>query len=173
MILNTNNEKILEFFLKEPLKGFQVRELIRLTKLGNPTVVRGIKKLLDLKLIHKRKGRVYPYYEANCDSSLFKKLKLFYSLVSLEKLIQEVIRKTKPNCIVLFGSCAKGEDTEKSDLDLFVQAEREKIETKKIEKRLNRKINFLFEPTIKNLNKELMNNLSNGIVVYGFLEAVK
>ena len=94
-------------------------------------------------------------------------------MVFLEKLIRNIAEKTRPNCIILFGSGAKGEDTEKSDIDLFVQAKRQKIKTDKAKNNLNRKINLLFEPKIKNLNKEFINNLSNGIVVYGFLEVIK
>ena len=173
MFLETNNEKILEIFMKKPTEGFQIRDIVRLSKLGNPTVTRVLAKLKAKGLVKKTKGRVYPYYEANLDSYLFKKLKLACNLLSLEKLIKKIVAKTRPNCVVLFGSAAKGEDTEKSDIDLFVQSRRQEVNANKTEKLLNRKINLLFEPEIKKLGKELRNNLANGIVVYGFFEVVK
>ncbi len=170
MILNTNNEKILELFFKKPITGFQMREVIRLTKLGNPTVVRGLNLLTKKKLIKKSKGRVYPFYEANLEDSFFKKLKIFYNLVCLEDAVKKIVEKTRPNCIVLFGSGKKGEDTEQSDIDLFVQAERKEINFSNSEKKLNRKINVLFESDLSKLNKELVNSLVNGIVIYGFMK---
>lgn len=170
MILNNNNEKILKLFLKKPTTGFQIRDVIRLTKLGNPTVVRGLKLLISKKLITKKQGRVYPFYEANLEDNFFRKLKIFYNLICLEDAIKTIIEKTRPSCIVLFGSGAKGEDIEKGDIDLFVQAERKEINISSSEKKLNRKINLLFEPDLNKLNKELVNNLINGIVVYGFIK---
>ena len=44
-----------------------------------------------------------------------------------------------PDAIVLFGSASRGEDTEKSDIDLFLVAEREEIELSGFEKKLKRK----------------------------------
>ncbi|MEN7982622.1 MAG: nucleotidyltransferase domain-containing protein [Nanoarchaeota archaeon] len=170
MILNTNNEKILELFLKKPTTGFQIRDIIRLTKIGNPTVIRGLRLLVSKKLIVKNKGRIYPFYEANLENNFFRKLKIFYNLICLEDVVKNIIKKTNPNCIVLFGSGAKGEDTEQGDIDLFVQAERKEISFSNSERKLNRKINFLFEPDLTKLNKELANNLVNGIVIYGFME---
>ena len=159
--------------MKNPTEGLQVRDILRLTRLGNPTVMRALAKLKAKRLVKKTKGRIYPYYEANMDIYLFKKLKLAYSLLGLEGLGKEIVIKTRPNCIVLFGSAAKGEDTEKSDIDLFVQSGRQEFDTSKTKKQLNRKINILFETEIRKLSKELRNNLANGIVVYGFFEAVK
>jgi len=170
MFLDTNIEKILEVFMKKPTQGLQVREIIRLTNLGNPTVTRALAKLRAKKLVKKIKGRIYPYHEANLNNYSFKKLKLTYNLLSLEILVKKIVVKARPNCIILFGSAAKGEDTEKSDIDLFVQSKRQEFDISKTEKRLNRKVNILFEPEIKKLSKELCNNLANGIVVYGFFE---
>ena len=173
MFFDTNDEKILEIFMKKPTEGFQVRDVIRLTKLGNPTVLRGLKRLKAKGIIKKSKGEVYSYYVAGLDKVLFKRLKLAYNLIALESLIIDVAEKARPNCIVLFGSGAKGEDTEKSDIDIFVQAKKQDIATSKAEKKLNRKISLLFEPEVSKLSKELLNNLANGIVIYGFFEVIK
>jgi predicted nucleotidyltransferase len=169
MIFKTNNEKILEIFMKKPTVGFQVREIINLVKLGNPTVVRGLKILVKKNLINKKSGKIYPFYEANLESDLFKKLKICYNLIFLDKVIKEIVDKTRPNCIILFGSASKGEDTEKSDIDLFIQAKQKEINLLSAEKKIKRKINLLFESDLNKLNKELLNNLVNGIVVYGFM----
>ena len=159
--------------MKKPTQGLYVRELIRLTGLGNPTVVRGISKLMKKGLITRRKSKLYFCYEANLKSVLFTRLKLVFTLVTIDKLVKEIVKRTRPNCIVLFGSGARGQDTERSDIDLFVQAKRQKFNTNFVENKLNRKINLLFEPDIKKLSKELLNNLANGVVIYGFLQVIK
>ncbi len=160
----------MELFVRKPTIGFQIREVIKLTKLGNPTVVRGLNLLTSKKLIRKREGRVYPFYEANLENDIFRKLKIFYNMICLDDTVKKIVEETRPNCIVLFGSGAKGEDTEQGDIDLFVQAERKSINLSKSEKMLNRKINLLFEPNLAKLNKELANTLANGIVIYGFMK---
>lgn len=75
-----------------------------------------------------------------------------------------------PNCIILFGSGSRGEDTEESDIDIFIQAEENELNLQKYEKKLNRKISLLFEPKIDALSKELLNNLINGQVLSGYLK---
>src|SRR3989344_2560449 len=57
----------------------------------------------------------------------------------------------------------------KNDFDIFVEAKESKLNLAKYEKKLNRKINILFEPNLNNLSKELKNNIINGIVLYGFI----
>ena len=70
----------------------------------------------------------------------------------------------------MFGSCAKAAFTEKSDIDIFVEAKGSKLDIGLYEKKLNRKINLLFESNINNLSKELKNNIINGIILYGFVK---
>ena len=168
MFLETNEEKILEMFMKKPTEGFQVRDIARLSKLGNPTVARILKKIKTMELVKKIKGKVYPYYEANLDSYLFKKLKLAYSLLSIEKLIKEIAAKTRPNCIVLFGSGAKGEDTEKSDIDLCVvnKEGKKNIKFSKFELLFKLEINpiYLKDKEFKHMLKEEEQNLAKEII---------
>jgi len=74
--------------------------------------------------------------------------------------------------VVLFGSASRGEDTENSDIDLFLQSGESDINVEKYENALNRKISILFESDIRKLGKELLNNILNGHVLYGYLKAV-
>ena len=53
-----------------------------------------------------------------------------------------------------------------------MQAKRKDVDTIKIEKHLERKISLIFESDIKKVNKELRNNLANGIVLSGYLEVL-
>ena len=73
---------------------------------------------------------------------------------------------------MLFGSASRGEDTEESDIDLFIQAKQSKIDLSKFGKTLNRKINLLFESDFKTVSPELINNLANGVVLYGYFKVI-
>ncbi len=60
-------------------------------------------------------------YEINKDEPLVKSFRVFDNLIELRPLIEML----KPNTrkIVLFGSCAKGEDNSESDFDLLIVAD--------------------------------------------------
>ena len=78
-----------------------------------------------------------------------------------------------PKSIVLFGSYQKGEDSENSDIDLFVECDKEELDVKIFEKKLGRKIELHFKKDFTLYPKELKNNIINGIVLSGFLEGYK
>ena len=84
-------------------------------------------------------------------------------------LIDFIQKQTLPSSIILFGSGAKATFTEKSDIDIFVEAKDSGLDILKFEKRLKRKINLLYESNINNLSKELRNNIANGVILYGFI----
>lgn len=88
-------------------------------------------------------------------------------------IIEYLQQSTFSDCIILFGSCAKGYYTEKSDIDIFVESNRVQLSLGLYEKKLNKPINVLFEQDIRNLGPGLKNNIMNGIVLYGFLRLEK
>ena len=161
-------------FFDFPRKAFLIRELSRNTKLSVPSVRLHVKALLAEGLIVKDKNGLYPSFRAVRESPLFKLLKAQNVVLMLyQSGVLSVVEKTAyPSCIVLFGSASRGDDTEESDIDFFVQAKRIKLDLSKFEKALNRKINVLYEPDMKTISPELLNNLANGIVVYGYLKVV-
>ena len=70
----------------------------------------------------------------------------------------------------MFGSFAKGEYGNKSDIDLFVQSKEATINIEKFEKKLRHHIHILFEADTNKLSAELLNNIANGIKLRGFLK---
>jgi predicted nucleotidyltransferase len=170
MLFGTNMESVLEPFLKEPLRGFQLRELSRKTKIGLPSVKNHVSALERRRFMVRKKGRQYDYYEANRESAELRIIKVAYTLTEIRPAVEVIAGALRPNAVVLFGSAAKGEDTEKSDIDLFIQARRKDFDFSRIERKMNRRISLTFEPDLGKLSHELLNNLANGITVYGFLE---
>ena len=88
-------------------------------------------------------------------------------------MIEFIEEKLMPKSIVLFGSYRRGEDTESSDIDLFVECKEESINLKPFEKVLGRKIEIHFKEDFMSYPKELKNNIINGIVLNGFLDGYK
>jgi predicted nucleotidyltransferase len=94
-------------------------------------------------------------------------LKLFY-----ETELSDFLINNHPGCtIILFGSYAKGEDTTKSDLDLaIIGIKNKKLDLKEFEKKLEKEIRVNYYKTFKEINKNLKENLCNGIVIQGGIE---
>ena len=170
-LFENNVYKILELFIEFPVKDFSVRGIARTLKLSHATVLKYISDLLKLSLIKKKKETLYPTFYANTESQKYKFYKRNYLVFRLidSGVIYFIQKQVLPSCIVLFGSGAKAVFTEKSDIDIFVEAKESPLDLSKYEKLLGRKINLLFEPDINNLSKELRNNIINGVVLYGFI----
>jgi len=170
-ILKNNVYRILELFIENPNKDFSVRGIARKLDLSHATVIKYISNLFSLNLIKKKEDTLYPTYYANAEDDKYKFYKKDYILFKIKEsdIINYIQKKTLASSIILFGSCAKGVFTEKSDIDIFVEAKDSNLEIGKYEKKLNRKINLLFEPNINNLSNELRNNIINGMALYGFI----
>lgn len=170
MLQEYTTYRILKLFFDQPTRHFQLREISRMLKLGMPSVINHIKKLEKEGFIKKEKRGVYESYISS-GSDLFKVYKRNDILLRIYEsgLIDFLADEFMPDAIVLFGSCARGEDIETSDVDLLVVAKEKEVELKKFESALKRKISLHFEENVSEIPKELLNNIVNGIVVYGYL----
>ena len=170
MLQNNNSYKILELFFKFPRRNFQLREISRLTKIALPSTKKYLENLVKNRLILENKETLYKSYNANIENKDFRLYKKISTLIKLKDLIYELEDKINPDVIVLYGSAAKGEDMEDSDIDLFIMGKEKPINLEKFEGELNRKIHIMFEDNIKKVSKEFLNNLINGMVLYGYLK---
>ena len=172
MLQNYSKYRILQEFFDFPRKNFQMREISRRTKIAQPSAINHLKSLLKEEFILKEKKGTYPSFIANRDSLRFKIYKKFNILIRLYEtgLIEHISDSCFPNVIILFGSASKGEDTEESDLDLFIQSKAKKLNLEKYKKLLNRKISLFFEDNFSRLSNELKNNILNGIILKGYIK---
>ncbi len=73
-----------------------------------------------------------------------------------------------PSCIILFGSFRKGESVKGSDIDLFIESSKKiELNLNKFEKKLSHDLQLFIEEDIKKLQPRLLNNVVNGIKLYG------
>ena len=171
MLQDYNRYKILKIFLDNPTESFRLRELSRLSKIAPPSVMNYLKSFEEQELIKKYEKRGIPFYQAlrdNDDFILYKKISIFYELNN-SGLIDFLWQELSPEAIILYGSYAKGESTEDSDIDIFIIGKEKEINIKKFEEKLGKEIHLMFDQ-LKNIHKELKNNLVNGIVLKGYLK---
>ena len=79
--------------------------------------------------------------------------------------------KLGENSCILFGSCARGDYYEDSDIDMLVQSKKIRLDLSEYEKKLKRKINLFFEERWQSLNEGMKTGLLNdGISINGRLK---
>jgi len=135
--------KIIRFFLEYPTNDFYEREIQIKTELSKGSVNRWIRELEEAGIIEsKTKGRLR-IFKLNNSSPVVKQLKILY-------IIDKIYHKVKKfnDCrVFLYGSAARGEYDEKSDIDILVIGQNRNI-AQKIRK-IDAKINVSFYTPIE------------------------
>lgn len=174
MFKKNNRYKLLKVFLDQPLEEFRLRELSRESKISPASVLNYLKAFENERLINKYEKRGIPFYRAERDSEkfvLYKKLGIMYELEG-SGLIEYLWQELCPEAIILYGSYAKGESTESSDIDIFIIGKEKEIDIYKFEENLGKEVHLMFDDNVENIPKELKNNLINGIVLRGYFKAI-
>ena len=170
MIEKSTIQKVLTIFFENPSREFHLRELSRLLGLSMPTIISATDKLAKENLIVKEKGKVITKVMANRENIDFTRLKRLHNLELIYKssLINHLSESyNQPKAIILFGSFSRGEDIEKSDIDIAVITnKRLNLDLPKYENMLKKAIN-LHEVNLDKISKEFKANLLNGIVLEG------
>ena len=172
MLEKYNKYNVLKVFLDSPTESFRLREISRLTKISPPSVMNYLKELEKEGLIKKQEKKGIPFYNSMRDNNkfiLFKKISIFFELNKIG-LVEHLWEKLSPDAIVLYGSYAKGESIENSDIDIFISGKENKINLEQFENKLNKKIHLIFRKLFGDLPKELRNNILNGIILKGYVK---
>lgn len=171
--INYNNaeSRVSKVLFENPTRKFYIRELARLTNLNPNTILNITRKLQLQNLIKINKKQHIKEIVSDIENPDFTKLKRIFNLFSIVNsgLVDFLIKEYSPKAISLIGSYSKGEDIEKSDIDLVVISNREKaIDLSKFEKVLSRKIQLIVTG-YKKMSEEFYINLIKGIVLYGYI----
>lgn len=177
MLQKCNILSVAGVFFKEPTKDHYLREISKKAHLSHTSIKVHLQTLAKLSIIkesiEKKGDRKFPLFRANIDHKNYKDNKKMYNLLQLQNsgLIEFLKDSLMPKSIVLFGSYQRGEDVEDSDIDLFIECKEESIDVSKFAKILNRNIQMHFKEHFKRYPDELKNNIINGAVLEGYLEA--
>ncbi len=173
MLKNYNKYKILKIFLYNPTESFRLRELSRLSGISPLSVSNYLKELEKESLLKRTLKRGIPFYQAVRDNDRFisyQRLSIIYEIEE-SGVIESIWDSVCPEAIILYGSYAKGEATEGSDIDLCIISKEKDIDLKKFEDIIGKKIHLMFFQDFRRVSKELRNNLINGIIIKGYVKA--
>ncbi len=174
--------KILYIFFEDTQAVYNIRESASKCSISPMTARKELRLLHEKEILSKKETKLSIEYRANLDSAIFRLEARHYFIKKLftSGLLDYIDKNlTFPKAIYLFGSLSKGEAVKSSDIDLFIVSdEKSKLDLSKFEKELRRNINILiysekeFEQA-KVKNKELLNNMLNGIKLRGYMEMYK
>lgn len=177
MKIKNIKQTIREYFFIKPDSKLRVREIERTLKLSLPSVIRYCRELEKEEILAIAKTGDVNFYTANRASEKFLLVKRLYNIKQLyESGLIEYLRQELSNpAIVLFGSFAKGEDTEESDIDLYIETpSKKKVSLEKFENILKRSIQVFQHKNLNEIsNPHLANNIINGITLNNYIEVFK
>jgi predicted nucleotidyltransferase len=100
--------------------------------------------------------------------SKVKKINFYVEKIVECGLLDYLISELNPSLIILFGSIRKGDSIKESDIDIFIETcVDKKLDLKNFEKKLGHNIEIFLETDMNNLQKNLFNNIINGISLFG------
>ena len=163
-MLELINNKTWIYFVKNPSSEVHIRELARKLKISPPSVLKQSRGLLKLGLLKSKKQGKNVVLSANYDVGDFITMKKWTNIFLLidSNLVKDT--QDKVSTLILFGSFSRGEDIEKSDIDLAVDKELD-INLDKYEGILNR--NIQFHVINKSMGSNLKENIGQGILLSG------
>jgi hypothetical protein len=146
MIFNTASMKIMQYFFSNPYEQIHLRELSRKTTISIYSTKIIVDNLVNQKILTEKRQGNQRYVKPNMENQFFKQLKIAFSIKKIQdsqilQYIEEIIPAI--SSITLYGSTAQGTDDEKSDIDLFIIGQKNKIDISKYEKKINKEINLL------------------------------
>ncbi|MFC1800641.1 nucleotidyltransferase domain-containing protein [Nanoarchaeota archaeon] len=177
MIKKSIKDKIKEYFFLNPTIRLRVRQIEREVKVPLPSVIRYTKELEEEKTLKSSTIADVKMYSADRTSEHFLLEKKLFNIRQLfsSGLIASLVEKLSNPTLVVFGSYSRGEDIEKSDIDIYIGTpSKKKVNLGAFEKILQRNIQVFIHSNIHNIkNKELANNIVNGITLNGFVEVFR
>jgi predicted nucleotidyltransferase len=141
--------KILELLLLNPAGEFHLREISRRTHVSPPYVKREMTNLMALGLVLKRSQGNLTLFRLNKDSAIAEELKrIFLKTESFGRFIRDNLEEVgNVRFALIYGSFSKGEEAERSDIDLLIVGdvnERRMLGImEKVEERTGREVNYV------------------------------
>lgn len=131
-----------QLLLDNPSTTFSYGQLRQKTKLAKATLTKWLLFLVHFELIHLQILGKNKQYQLNANHSLVHQFKKLNTLIQLEPLTKYFRKKNV--AAYLFGSAARGEDTEESDIDLLILGKiyKEEIisEVERVSKKIGKEI---------------------------------
>jgi len=161
---------VLIFLARNPNKEFYVRELAKILNKSVGGVHKTLKSMATMGLISEKKSGKNVYFQISQRNPSIKNFKVFMTINELLPLVHNL--KDLSGKIILFGSCATGDDTINSDIDLFVlTTEKENVKKHLVKKIRGRDIQPIIVNTaefmkLKEQDKAFYKEVNKGIILW-------
>lgn len=157
--------KIASIFFIEPTKVHFIKEISKKVNPAPTSIRIHLQTLLEEGIIEKTEFEPFNGYKARRENEEFIFEKKIANLILIKSSgLIEGLKEKYPKSIILFGSYDKGEDIETSDIDLFIDSKEFKIDLKKFEEILKRKVHLIFK---EQGNKSLLGSINSGTILFG------
>lgn len=148
--------QILKFLFLNQTKEYYLNELADYVDISASTTLRELNKIKPLDIVTRSSQGFTTYYRINKNCIIFEELKkIFLKFELTDELIRKEIDDFSIKYALIYGSFARGTETETSDMDLLIigDVERNLIlnSISKLENKIGREINFILwtEPEFK------------------------
>ena len=174
--------KFLEFFLINPYKEVYIRELAKKLKISPFATKKYADILIKEGLILDEKRANLRYHMGNTKHLFYKHAKITYNIRQLLKSgLVDFLKDNIANItsIVLFGSLAKGEDSEESDVDIIIIGKQKHLSLSEFEDKLDKEITLHFfswsewNDKAKEEDPFYYEIINHGVPLYGELPLTK
>lgn len=162
--------QILTFLARNPGKQFYIREIAKNMDKSVGGTHKTLKFLKEMNFIKENKSGKNIYYQINQMNPSIKNFKIFMTINELTTLVNKL--KEISEKIILYGSCANGEDTIDSDIDLLVLTnEKDKVNKNILNAKVNRRIQAVIVNVgelmkIKEKDKGFYQEINKGITLW-------
>lgn len=174
MIKKSIKTKIKQYFFRNPTQKLRVRQIERKVKVSLPSAISQTQELVKQRILKKINISNIVLFSADRTSEKYLLEKKLFNIKELydSGLVERLKELYGQNSVfIIFGSYSRGEDIEDSDIDIYIQSKKNKDNLSEFEDKLNRKIQLFIHENLKKIkNKELINNILNGIIINGYLE---
>lgn len=138
--------KVLKVFFEHPFGAFHVRKVAKTAKVSSATAKACLDFLFENKFLKKEKIGNLLLFKADYEPQVFRRFRTAFNILSLESsgladFLKENINATS---VTVYGSFARGDDDEKSDIDILaITYEKKALDLGGFEKKLKRKIKII------------------------------
>jgi len=112
--------QIIQYLGRRYRDGYYVREISRNLSISLGSTSQSLRSLEEAGLVLREHSGRLVIYRANMENFLLREFKILLTLLEIDPFILPL--KEISSRIILFGSCAEGEDTIDSDIDIFIES---------------------------------------------------
>ena len=125
-LFSDTRRALLVVLFQNPAKQYHLRELIRIINKGQGNVQRELARLVEAKIIVRRRDHGRIYFQANTTCTIFQELRsIIAKAAGIVPLLKAALQPLGEKILVafVFGSISRGEERPDSDVDLGVIGE--------------------------------------------------